>query len=159
MVPLSPRLLLCPWASSRPSRGSLLLSLGSEPFLFEPKDVHLLWLRASLLSDSARNEALTGSSYSSCLLFSILGLFSCYFLLLYTQLPIRLQQNPSSLSPPISAQGSLTSSVIRDSGHITRRSPKSSRAELRNHLSGLGTQVSPSSSSCLHPCASGTLCG
>ena len=29
------------WATgSRPSRGSLLLSLGSEPFLFEPKDVH-----------------------------------------------------------------------------------------------------------------------
>ena len=58
---------------------------------------------------------------------------------------------------PVSALGSLTSSVIRGSGHITRRSPKSSRAELRNHLSGLGTQVSPSSSSCLHPCASGTL--
>ena len=136
------------------------------PFSLNPKTFTLLGplhpvhpaQGASLLSDSARDAALTGSSYTSCLLFSVLDLFSCLF---PSSLDSALPLDSSRLHPrsahPVSALGSLTSSVIRGSGHITRRSPKSSRAELRNHLSGLGTQVSPSSSSCLHPCASGTL--
>ena len=88
-----------------PARAPCFCLWAQSPFSLNPKTSTLLWLRASLLSDSARNEALTGSSYSSCLLFSILGLFSCYFLLLYTQLPIRLQKNPSSLSPTSLSSG------------------------------------------------------
>ena len=143
-----------------PARAPCFCLWAQSPFSLNPKTSTLLRPGASLLSDSARDEALTGSSYSSCLLFFILGLSPAISFFFTLSSLIRLQQNPSLLSPP-----SLSSGVFdlqRHSGvrtHITRRSPKSSRAELRNHLSGLGTQVSPSSSSCLHPCASGTLCG
>ena len=137
----------------------MLLSLGSEPFLFEPKDVNpppAPGLPCSLTGPMTKPRlgALSPQvcGFSSWVFSPAISFFSTLSSL------IRLQQTPSSLSPPISAQGSLTYSVIRGSGHITRRSPKSNRTELRNHPSSLGTQVSPSSSSCLHPCASGTLC-
>ena len=87
VVPLSPRLLLCPLGFLQAQPGLLASVSGLRALsLWTQRRSPCSDPGASLLSDSARDAALTGSSYSSCLLFSILDLFSCYFLLLYTQL-------------------------------------------------------------------------
>lgn len=160
-IPLKTSLsLLCPWASSRPSWGSLLLLWAQSPFSLSPETSTLL-RPGPPCSLAASEAALTGSSYPSCLSFLTLGLFLLLFPSSSVSAPIRLQ-TPSLLQPhPVSSSGVSdlqchsgsgglkqqgwarkssfrfrhTVSFIRGSGHITRRSPKSSEAELRNHLS------------------------
>ena len=106
-----------PWASSRPSRGSLLLSLGSEPFLVEPKDVHAAPAPGPSRSPAAPvTQPWLGALIPHACRFSPWVFSPAVSFFFRLSSPIRLQQTPPSLSPPVSAQGSLTASV-RGSGH------------------------------------------
>ena len=158
-VPLKTNLsYFVPWASSRPSRGSLLLLWAQSPFSLSPETSTLLWPGGLPALWQRPRRSLDRERLSLMFVVSHPGSF---LLLFPSSIDSAPPSDSSRLHPrsahPVSAQGSLTSSVIRGSGHITRRSPKSGGAELRNHLSSLDTRVCPSSSSCPHPCASRTL--